>query len=182
MLKFINLFTKLLVEESANYKSRNVKLCKFYVNKYYLLLENGTGIILLYERFVFCNKNRMRQKKSDNAKNTQINVYLDAESNKLLEQSLKLSYRTKRQEATIRIADHLKRFKSGEFASARISYESKVTHVNILLDSTENALLIGSTDSYMNESITKREEASIRLKDHLLRFKGIAFIGMVIER
>lgn len=124
----------------------------------------------------------MRQKKSNNAKNTQINVYLDEESNKLLEQSINLSYRTKRQEATIRIADHLYRYRFGEFKSERICYDNKVTHINILLDSTENALLIASTDSYIDASITKREEASIRLKDHLLRFKGIAFIGMVIEK
>lgn len=108
-----------------------------------------------------------------------VNVYLDQEANLLMERAIELSFRAKRQEATLRIKDHLHRFPYGEFVGSRMPFGSKVNHVNIALDTQESALLDVSARCRV---VTKREEASIRLKDHLRRFKGIAFVGSAVER
>lgn len=122
-----------------------------------------------------------RQQPSKGDCDTQINIYVDQDTNILLEKSIQRSHRTKRQEASLRISDHLHRFAFGEFTSVRMDYDEKVTHINIRIGKAENELLMKSVDSYATTSITKREESSIRLRDHLLRFKGIAYIGETVE-
>ncbi len=111
---------------------------------------------------------------------TPINVFLDRESNQLLEEAIKYSSRTKRQEASIRLSDHLRRFGSSEFHRDTINESNKVGHVNVQLEEEDNVLIECSVAAL--GAITKREEAAARLKDHLRRYTGIAFRGSVVKR
>lgn len=89
------------------------------------------------------------------------------------------SFRTKRQEAAVRIIDHAKFFTHKDFDFVRIPFDNKVNHVNVILNIEIDAILSASTKIKMDVlgNYSKREEASIRLKDHLIRFKSISSVG-----
>lgn len=121
----------------------------------------------------------MSQNQSNN--DTQINIFLDEETNNLLEQASENSYRTKRQEASIRVSDHLDSFGSSKFVRAPIDIADKVSNVNVTLTATDNKLLMDSIAQSDDVSF-KRDEAAMRLKDHLRRYQCIANIGCAIKR
>ena len=50
---------------------------------------------------------------------------------------------------------------------------SKVTHVNVVLSEKENQVL---TESARKHGRNKREEAQVRLVDHLMRFDEAGFV------
>ncbi|MFC1502845.1 TraY domain-containing protein [Pseudomonadota bacterium] len=102
---------------------------------------------------------------------THVSLPLDTQCNDLLEKSAKKHKRDKRPEAAIRLEDHLLRFGESWHESPSVQYSSssadKDTHVNLPLNARCNEILNKSAKANHR---TKREEAAIRLKDHLLHF------------
>lgn len=113
-----------------------------------------------------------------------ISIYLPNDSTKMLYDSALLSTRSKRQEATIRLMDHLNAFPSFSLKGKRHYYTvvkgiGGSTGINLQISEAPNLLL---TISSQREGHSKRIEAALRIVDHLYRYESIATIGKRFNR
>ncbi|WP_260679916.1 TraY domain-containing protein [Serratia liquefaciens] len=110
-------------------------------------------------------------------KEINISLLLWADENQLLSQSSKRSGRSKKQEATLRLCDHLKAFADlPKFWSQPSKQETSYREVNITIQLYEedNRLL---TSSAARSGRSKKMEAMLRLSHHLKTFADIAAEG-----
>ncbi|MGP2817042.1 TraY domain-containing protein [Serratia marcescens] len=110
-------------------------------------------------------------------KEINISLLLWADENQLLSQSSKRSGRSKKQEATLRLCDHLKAFADlPKFWSQTSKQETSYREVNITIQLYEedNRLL---TSSAARSGRSKKMEAMLRLSHHLKTFADIAAEG-----
>ncbi|MGQ6476041.1 MULTISPECIES: TraY domain-containing protein [Serratia] len=110
-------------------------------------------------------------------KEINISLLLWADENQLLSQSSQRSGRSKKQEATLRLCDHLKAFADlPKFWSQPSKQETSYREVNITiqLNEEDNRLL---TSSAARSGRSKKMEAMLRLSHHLKTFADIAAEG-----
>jgi hypothetical protein len=113
-----------------------------------------------------------------------ISIYLPNHHTDLLYDSAVCSTRSKRQEATIRLIDHLNDFPSFSMKDKDNYYSlvnglGGVTGINLQISEVPNLILNFSS---RQQGHSKRIEAALRIVDHLNRFESIACIGKRFAR
>ncbi|EOV0110339.1 TraY domain-containing protein [Vibrio parahaemolyticus] len=107
-----------------------------------------------------------------------IDLLLDSETTKALEEAAALSFRTLRKEASLRVIDHITRFPSlNETPSFQDANSSVKVHIPTELK--EKMLPCLYRGRYRVK--TYGVECARRLKDHLLRYPTISAVGVVQE-
>ncbi|HGM7061265.1 TPA: TraY domain-containing protein [Serratia marcescens] len=110
-------------------------------------------------------------------KTINVSLLLWADENRLLSQSAARSGRSKKQEATLRLCDHLKEFAEDHVVSASVSMRNSAyseVNITIQLNDEENRLL---TLAAASSGRSKKMEAMLRLSHHLNTFVDIAAEG-----
>lgn len=108
-----------------------------------------------------------------------ISFGLKPDTNIKLTESAARASRTKRQEASLRLSDHLILFPDlvvddKRFPLLSVNRGSPLVSINFMLDGIVNKKL---SESANRSGRTKRDEAALRLSDHLYRFTDIAAEG-----
>lgn len=124
----------------------------------------------------------MQKSKSDTYPTSHVTCFLSSFANKLLEESIGRSKRSKKKEAEIRLADHLDRYtlipkSKCQYDSENIEYPS--SHVTCFLAPTENELL---DKTIVGLDPSKKQEAAKRLTEHLIEFISISELGNATKR
>jgi hypothetical protein len=124
----------------------------------------------------------MKKSKSDTYPTSHVTCNLSSYANKLLEESIIRSKRSKKKEAEIRLADHLDRYAlipKPECQYDRENIEYPSSHVTCFLAPAENELL---DNAIVDSPSSKKEEATKRLTEHLIEFISISELGNATKR
>ncbi|WP_281546239.1 TraY domain-containing protein [Grimontia sp. SpTr1] len=103
------------------------------------------------------------------------NLVLDEDSYNSLKTAADLSFRSMRSEATLRVIDHIKRYRK-RVSKVDITKKTvmKITIPSVLAKEINVYLL--SECGFKNRTLV--EECSFRLKDHLDKFESISIVGV----
>lgn len=108
-----------------------------------------------------------------------INLSLDSETTKALEEAAALSFRTLRKEASLRVIDHITRLPSSNGTPLHSQNANSSVKVHIPTELKEKMLPCLYRGRYRVK--TYGVECARRLKDHLLRYPTISAVGVVQE-